>query len=136
MAATLRRRLNVVLLAGLCAVASAQPLPGPGIAASLPNCVSDSRLDFGAADERVLLDDEERVGMGALMQQRYPVLAGFAPDAVVLWRQRGADWLYVALTKSERVPGGWCVSASFTASAFDVTPALLRKYFFRGTGQS
>jgi len=126
------RRCAGWALAGVCVAVSAEPLPAPDRPLDLPNCVSDARLELAAADERALLDDEDRAGIGALMQRRYPVLAGFAPDAIVLWRRRGGEWLYVALAKSERHAGGWCHSASFTASVFDVTPALLRKYFPSG----
>lgn len=121
-----------LMLAGLFVAVSAQPTPAPDGTLGLPNCVSEARLDFAAADERALLDDADRAGIGALMQRRFPVLAGFAPDAIVLWRRRGGEWLYVALARSERHAGGWCHSASFTAGVFDVTPALVRKYFPAG----
>jgi hypothetical protein len=129
MRARLHHRFASGCLVSLCVVAGAQPLPAPDKPFGLPNCVSDTRLELTAADERALLDDADRGGLGALMQQRYPALAGFAPDAIVLWRRRGGEWLYVALAKSDRHAGGWCHSASFTAGVFDVTPALVRKYF-------
>lgn len=132
MLACLRRCLTHGVLAGACGAAGAQALVPPGGALGLPNCVSDTRLELAAADERALLDDADRIGIGTLMQRRYPTLAGFAPDAIVLWRKRGGDWLYLALAKSDRHAGGWCHSASFTAGVFDVTPALLRKYFPAG----
>ena len=120
-------------VAACCGAAFAQSAASPpNRAFAVPNCVSETRLEFAAADERVVLDDADRAGLGALIQQRYPVLAGFAPGAIVLWRKSGGTWLYVALDRSERHAGGWCHSSSFTADAFDVTPALLRKYFAGG----
>jgi len=130
MRARLPRRLARGCLVLLCGTALAQQGPtAPDLSPGLPNCVSDTRLEFAAADERVVLDDADRIGLGTLIQRRYPALAGFAPDAIVLWRKNGGAWLYVALARSERHAGGWCQSASFTAGVFDVTPALVRKYF-------
>lgn len=126
----LSRLLACAGLAGCCGAALAQSAASPpNLSLALPNCVSETRLEFALADERVVLDDADRVGLGALIQRRYPVLAGFAPEAIVLWRKRGGAWLYVALARSERHTAGWCHSSSFTADAFDITPALVRKYF-------
>jgi hypothetical protein len=134
MRAGLLHRLARGGLVALCGAALAQSPPArvPNLSLGLPNCVSETRLEFAAADERAVLDAADRDGIGTLMQQRYPALAGFAPDAIVLWRKSGGAWLYVALARSERHAGGWCHSASVTAGVFDVTPALVRKYFPAG----
>ena len=122
-----RHGLPALLL--VVSAASAQPVPD-GVA-RLTSCVSEAHLELQAADERVLLDAPDRAALGSAMLQRYPMLGrdGFAPAAILMWRKPGRDWLYVALSKSERAPGGWCFTASFAAKVFDVTPALERKYF-------
>jgi hypothetical protein len=132
MAADRWRRIVASLFAVLSAAIDAQPLASPGAKLSLPNCVSDTRLELAAVDERALLDDEDRDGLGRLLQQRYPAVAGLTPDAIVLWRRNGGAWVYLALVKSSGHAGGWCHAASFSADPLGVTPALLRKYFAGG----
>ncbi len=127
-----RRLAPGCLAAALCGVAWGQAAAAPDLSLGLPNCVSDTRLEIAAADERVLLDDADRAGLGLLLQRRYPVMAGFAPEAIVLWRKRGGRWIYLALAKSAGHAQGWCHAASFSADVIDVTPALVRKYFAAG----
>jgi hypothetical protein len=138
MAAAASCRVSLALLALACAAAGAEPAVGPGGAASLPNCVGDARLALAAADERALLDDTDRAALGSAMLQRYPMLGrdGFAPAAILMWRRSGGDWLYVALASGSRSQPGWCYTASFNAHVFDITPALLRKYFFQGAART
>jgi hypothetical protein len=137
-AAALRPCFTGLLLVGVFGAAAAQGLRGPGTAAQLPSCVSDARLELGAADERALLDDTDRAALGSAMLQRYPMLArdGFAPAAILMWRKPGGEWLYVAIAGNGRSQAGWCFTASFNANVFDITPALLRKYFFQGAGRA
>lgn len=138
MSVALRRCLSVVSSAATIASAAAQGLPAPGTAAQLPSCVSDARLEMAAADERALLDETDRAALGNAMLQRYPMLGrdGFAPVAILMWRKSGGDWLYVAIAGNGRTQPGWCFTASFNANVFDITPALLRKYFFQGGGRA
>lgn len=143
------RAVGFVLAVTAFAPAGAQtpalPLPGaqtpalpPGGAASLPSCVSETRLEVAVADEHAWLDDTDRTALSRAMSQRYPMLGrdGFAPAAILMWRKPGQPWLYVALAKNDRTPAAWCFTASFSASVFDITPALVRKYFFPGAART
>ena len=127
----------VLLLSAAATSVFAQGLPDAS-AASLPSCVSDARLELRTADERAWLDTLDRESVGRAMLQRYPVLGrdGFEPAAILMWRQPGRDWLYVTLTRRDGEPAGWCFSATFSAGVFDITPALVFKYFGPGPAKT
>ncbi len=98
--------------------------------AGIASCVGGGRpITFGPDESRVLLDGDDRELFSAAALQRYPMLErdGFEPLQIVLWH-RGVDWLYISLAPSApaREP---CFTATFTGSAFEFTPHLVRKYF-------
>jgi hypothetical protein len=69
--------------------------------------------------------------VGAALTRRYPVLDrdGLLPDAIVLWRKPVDGWLYVTLLANPAKPSDVCFTATFAASLFELTAALLSKYF-------
>jgi hypothetical protein len=104
-------------------------------ALAVESCVSDARITFGREDLRVMLEDHERAAVHAQLMQRYPAAqrVGVDPTHLVLWRQPGGNWIYVALLQHPRAAGQWCFTASFVARGVGHTTALLRKYFALGT---
>ena len=125
----------------LCAVASvacgpaiARDEPRPFAAAigdAIESCVDSTTLRFGKGERRAILDSEDTEVVGEALMRRYPAFAqvGFAPQAIVLWRKPGADWLYVTLLVNPGKPGEVCFTASFVAARIDITPVMLKKYF-------
>ena len=131
-----------MLAAASIVAAAAAPLgpawsrdePRPVAAAigdAIESCVDGTTLVFGRDERRAILDDEDVATVGEALQSRYPAFArvGFAPQAIVLWRKPGADWLYVTLLVNPGKPGEVCFTASFVAARIAVTPVMLRKYF-------
>ena len=117
-------RLCGWLLGLACAGALAQPLP-----AQIDNCFGPQALHI-AGRPAAWLADEDREGMAAVMRSRYAALGvDFAPRRMLLWQREEGDWVYVSVREDPRKPGGECFDATFSGSAFDVTPALLRKVF-------
>jgi hypothetical protein len=122
--------LGVLLSAGAAHAVAQAP---PGLAgAALPNCVGPGRVEWNAGDESAFLDEGDRAALSATMLGRYPMLGAdtFASAGIVMSRKAGGDWIYVALASKGTGATDRCVAATFTAKVFDITPALLRKYFF------
>src|SRR5205085_2854719 len=90
----------VVSACGGGALARDEPRPiAAAIGESIESCVDRTTLRFGKDERRALLDAEDTETVGEALMRRYPAFAqvGFAPQAIVLWRKPGADWLYVTL---------------------------------------
>ena len=98
---------------------------------AIESCVDSTTLRFGSAERRAILDTADTETVGEALLRRYPAFAqsGLAPQAIVLWRKPGADWLYVTLLVNPGKPGEVCFTASFVAAKIAVTPVMLRKYF-------
>jgi len=123
-----------VVVSAVCGKALARDEPRPFAAAigdAIESCVDSTTLRFGRNERRALLDAEDTETVGEALMRRYPAFAhvGFAPQAIVLWRKRGADWLYVTLLVNPGKPGEVCFTASFVASRIEATPVMLKKYF-------
>ena len=98
---------------------------------AIESCVDGTTLRFAPNERRALLDHEDTGTVGAALMRRYPAFAqvGFAPQAIVLWRKPGAEWLYVTLLVNPGKPGEVCFTASFVAARIEATPVMLKKYF-------
>jgi hypothetical protein len=98
---------------------------------AIESCVDNATLRFGRDERRALLDSDDTETVGEALLRRYPAFAqsGLAPQAIVLWRKPGADWLYITLLVNPGKPGEVCFTASFVAARIDVTPVMLKKYF-------
>ena len=98
---------------------------------AIESCVDSTTLRFAAGERRAILDAEDTGTVGEALMRRYPAFAqvGFAPQAIVLWRKPGAEWLYVTLLVNPGKPGEVCFTASFVAARIAVTPVMLKKYF-------
>ena len=121
-------------LALIVAVCGAQT-PGasaPGPAIEINHCAGGPPITMGMADRRVLLDDDERQSLLAEMRTRYPILErdDFSAPEILLWRKGPDEWLYVSLRPDGLANGGPCVTATFMARVFRITPVLTRKYAF------
>jgi hypothetical protein len=130
--------LAAVVLAAVvsapCREALARDEPRPFAAAigdAIESCVDRTTLRFGKDERRAILDAEDTETVGEALMRRYPAFAqvGFAPQAIVLWRKPGADWLYVTLLVNPGKPGEVCFTASFVAARIETTPVMLKKYF-------
>jgi hypothetical protein len=112
-------------------VLGAGPLP-QGEARTIENCAGGPPLQIAAADNRAVLDDDDRRQLSAAMRLRFPVLAAddFTPAQIVLWQKAPNEWLYVSLALRREAPDAPCFTATFVAAVFDASPDLLRKYFF------
>ena len=114
------------------AIARDEPRPfAAAIGDAIESCVDSTTLRFGKGERRAILDSEDTETVGEALMRRYPAFAqvGFAPQAIVLWRKPGADWLYVTLLVNPGKPGEVCFTASFVAARIEVTPVMLKKYF-------
>ena len=114
------------------AIARDEPRPfAASIGDAIESCVDSTTLRFGKDERRAILDTEDTEAVGEALMRRYPAFAqvGFAPQAIVLWRKPGADWLYVTLLVNPGKPGEVCFTASFVAAKIAVTPVMLKKYF-------
>jgi len=98
---------------------------------AIESCVDNATLRFGRDERRALLDSDDTETVGEALLRRYPAFAqsGLAPQAIVLWRKPGAEWLYITLLVNPGKPGEVCFTASFVAARIDVTPVMLKKYF-------
>ena len=98
---------------------------------AIESCVDSTTLRFGNDERRAILDPADTETVGEALLRRYPAFAqsGLAPQAIVLWRKPGAEWLYVTLLVNPGKPGEVCFTASFVAARIAVTPVMLRKYF-------
>ena len=102
---------------------------------SIPSCVGESVLRFVVDDRRVVLDDADATAVSAAIVLRYPMIEhdGLVPKTVLLWKQPRAGWVYLALLSNPDKGGEFCFTASFTASRFELTLPLLKKYFNVGS---
>ena len=136
------RRRTTQLLAGFafaflgaaCGPAGARDEPralAATIGDAIESCVDSTTLRFGNGERRALLDPADTEAVGEALLRRYPAFAqsGLAPQAIVLWRKAGADWLYLTLLVNPGKPGEVCFTASFVAARIAVTPVMLKKYF-------
>jgi len=98
---------------------------------AIESCVDSTTLRFGKDERRAILDADDTETVGEALLRRYPAFAqgGLAPQAIVLWRKPGADWLYVTLLINPGKPGEVCFTASFVAAKIPITPVMLKKYF-------
>ena len=124
----------VVAAAAACGMANARDEPRPFAAAigdAIESCVDSTTLRFGNDERRAILDAADTETVGEALLRRYPAFAqsGLTPQAIVLWRKPGADWLYVTLLVNPGKPGEVCFTASFVAARISITPVILKKYF-------
>jgi len=124
----------VVAAAAACGMANARDEPRPIAAAigdAIESCVDSTTLRFGNDERRAILDAADTEAVGEALVRRYPAFAqsGLTPQAIVLWRKPGADWLYVTLLVNPAKPGEVCFTASFVAARISITPVILKKYF-------
>jgi len=122
--------------AGVNAREDTRPFPG-GRANTIESCVGGAPIRFGADDRRAWLEAADAAAVGAALSRRYPVIDrdGLLPDAVVLWRKPVDGWLFVALLANPAKPSDVCFTATFAASRFELTGALLVKYFGAGVAR-
>ncbi|MCE9661081.1 MAG: hypothetical protein K8R60_21340 [Burkholderiales bacterium] len=123
-----------VFAVAACGASLARDEPRPFAAAigdAIESCVDSTTLRFGKDERRAVLDALDTETVGEALLRRYPAFAqsGLAPQAIVLWRKPGADWLYITLLVNPGKPGEACFTASFVASKISVTPVMLKKYF-------
>jgi hypothetical protein len=137
-----RRRSNsllmfaagVVVAATAWDAASARDEPRPFAAAigdAIESCVDNTTLRFGKDERRAILDADDTESVGEALLRRYPAFAqdSLAPQAIILWRKPGADWLYITLLINPAKPAEVCFTASFVAAKISITPVMLKKYF-------
>jgi len=100
------------------------------VAARIESCVSTSAIEFAAADQRVVLDDEDQSRVQAEMERRYPVLVqhGFPVSKIVLWHKAGGESVFITLLEHPTRPSESCFTATFTAARFDGFAEWKRKY--------
>jgi hypothetical protein len=125
---------GIVAAAAAWSGASARDEPRPFAAAigdAIESCVDRTTLRFGKDERRAILDATDTETVGEALARRYPAFAqsGLAPQAIVLWRKPGADWLYITLLINPGKPGEVCFTASFVAAKVAITPVMLKKYF-------
>jgi hypothetical protein len=130
----LRFAAGVVAAAAAWNAASARDEPRPFAAAigdAIESCVDSTTLRFGRDERRAILDAADTETVGEALVRRYPAFAqsGLVPQAIVLWRKPGAEWLYITLLVNPGKPGEVCFTASFAAAKIAVTPVMLKKYF-------
>ncbi|HEX7436681.1 MAG TPA: hypothetical protein VF308_08240 [Caldimonas sp.] len=101
---------------------------------AIESCVEGQAIRFHPEHRRVVLDAADAAAVGAALVRRYPIIErdGLAPQRIVLWRKPAAGWLYIALLENPARQGEVCYTATFVAARFDLTPALLEKYFGAG----
>jgi hypothetical protein len=98
---------------------------------AIESCVDASTIRFSTTDRRAFLEAADTEAVRAAIVHRYPMVEqdGLAPQRLVLWRNPKFGWVYVALLSNPAKPGEVCFTASFDADKFDLTPALIAKYF-------
>jgi len=103
----------------------------PGDAGAIEHCVGGPPIRFEPGARRALLEPSDAAQVSAALVQRYPIVAhdGLAPERIVLWRDPGSGWLYIALVTNPDDPEQVCFTATFSASRFAVTSPLIVKYF-------
>jgi hypothetical protein len=130
--------LAVFLVSPLLCIAAAMPASATNEARTIASCVSHEALQFKSGDASAVLDDADRDFVSAAMLERYPVLQrdGFVPTHIILWQRQGGELLYVTLLANPQRPSEMCFTATFSASRFDFTQSLQRKYFLPGLKQA
>jgi hypothetical protein len=115
-------------------MSAAWPQGDEAPATFIENCVGSDLSELHAGIDSALLDEADRAEVQAAMAARYAPLAGggFAPTAIMLWRNPAFGWVYLALNSHPDKPGKVCSTGSFSAAAFGFSGTLLRKYFFSG----
>ena len=105
---------------------------------TIVSCISQTSIELGNGDSSAMLDDTDRDRVHDAMRERYPVLQrdGFTPSHILLWQKQGGELLYVTLLANPQRPSELCFTATFSASRFDFTQALQRKYFVSGLKQA
>jgi hypothetical protein len=100
------------------------------VAARIESCVSSGAIEFGAVEQRVLLDADDQARVQAEMQQRYPVLSqhGFPVSRIVLWQKTGGDAVFITLLAHPTRGDESCFTATFAAARFAGIAELKRKY--------
>ena len=128
--------LAAVATGGVDAREDTRPFPG-GRANTIESCVGGAPIRFRPDDRRAWLEAADAAAVGAALTRRYPVLDrdGLLPDAIVLWRKPVDGWLYVTLLSNPAKPTDVCFTATFAASRFEPTAALLVKYFGAGAAR-
>lgn len=113
-----------------------RPFPA-GRTATIESCVGGAPIQFRADDRRVVLEAVDAAAVGSALARRYPVLErdGLTPDGVVLWRKPQSGWLFVTLLANPAKPADRCFTATFVAERFEITAALLVKYFGAGVAR-
>jgi len=113
-----------------------RPFPG-GRLAALDSCAGGASIRFQPEDRRVILEAVDAAAVGSALARRYPVIDrdGLLPDGIVLWRKPAAGWLFVTLLANPAQPTEVCFTATFVADRFDITAALLMKYFGAGVAR-
>jgi hypothetical protein len=108
----------------------------PAHAEAIASCVgAGPLLPLKAADQRTLLEPDDRDRVYEAILARYTVLRGhdLAPRQIMLWRKSHDEWLYVHLAQADKAqPGGLCFTATVHAADFEFTGALIQKYFYPG----
>ena len=114
----------------------ARPLAA-AIASAIESCVDSSAIRFAEQDKRVLLQAADANAVGAAIVRRYPMVEhdDLTPQGIVLWRQPKFGWVYVTLLVNPAKAGEVCFTGSFGADKFEMTPALLDKYFGAGAAK-
>ncbi len=132
------KRFAAFLVPPLLGIAAAMPCGAVDEPRTIASCVSQEALQFKRGDATVLLDDADRDFVNAAMLERYPVLQrdGFVPTHIILWQRQGGELLYVTLLANPQQPSEMCFTATFSASRFDFTQSLQRKYFLPGLKQA
>jgi hypothetical protein len=100
------------------------------LANRIESCVSSGSIEFGAVDQRVVLEPGDQARVQAEMMQRYPVLAqhGFPVSKIVLWHKTSGESLFIALLEHPTRTDEACFTATFAAARFADIDALRRRY--------
>ena len=117
-------------LLGAAVAAVTGSVSAADIAARIESCVSNSSVEFGAVDQRVVLDADDQLRVQAEMERRYPVLMqhGFPVSRIVLWQKPGGEALFITLLEHPNKPDTSCFTATFAAARFAGIAELKRKY--------
>ena len=129
---------SVFVVISLLFIATAPPTAAKDGAQVIASCVSQASIELGTGDISAMLDDTDRDLVNSAMLERYPVLQrdGFMPSHILLWQKSGGELLYVALLANPQRPSEMCFTATFSATRFDFTQSLQRKYFVPGLKQA
>ena len=132
-----RRRPLIAVSLALAFVANAalardEPRPiASAVANAIESCVDSSAIRFVEQDRRALLEAADANAVGTAIVRRYPMVEhdDLTPQGIVLWRQPKFGWVYVTLLVNPAKAGEVCFTGSFGADKFEMTPALIDKYF-------